>query len=158
MAIAFGCFALGAFVVPRSLAGMAVAVVAGFVFGGSGWVMLKVVGRPRVFDKRVGWYWKGSDPRIRADLEQRNDAVQLKRIHAVQILAKLIEFTGGESPSNTVETNYEINLVVDDGSRINVDAGGGDGHMYASYANSVGAFLNVPVLDGRYSRMSSQVF
>jgi hypothetical protein len=153
MATGFGCLGLGAFVAPHSLLHMAVAIIAGLLFAGFGLVVLKVVGRPRILDKRVGWYWKGSDPRNSADVGRRCDAVQLERIHAVQILAKLVEFTGGESPMNTIETNYEINLVIDDGSRVNVHAGGGDGRAFASDADSVGKFLDVPVLDGRYSRM-----
>lgn len=104
MTSGFGLLGLGAFVASHSLLPAAFAIVAGFLFFGVGLWMLKVLGARHVFDKRLGWYWKGSEPRNSGDVERRSDALFLMQIRAVQILAMEVEFSSVDN--RHVKTNY----------------------------------------------------
>ena len=107
-------------------------------------------GRPRVFDLETGWYWKGRKPRDAADLEQRNNCTSLTNVYALQILRETVHTsssgTGSDRSSGSTFDSYELNLVLNDGSRIN---GVEHGKIDATRRDAarLSEFLGVPVWD-----------
>ncbi len=85
------------------------------VFGGAGVAMLVWARRPRVLDADVGWFWIGSERE--RDVARRRGAVKLSRVRAVQLLGEEIESSSSDGGSDSSFTSWEINLVLDDGSR-----------------------------------------
>lgn len=107
-------------------------------------------GRRRVFDLDTGWYWKGRKPLAASEAEQRNSCTPLKNVHALQIVREKVRIsssgTGRNRTSSSTFYSYEINLVLNNGSRINViDHGRHD--VVQADAVRLGQFLGVPVWD-----------
>jgi len=108
--------------------------------------------RPIVFDRSVGWFWKGSRiPVSPAKTGQRKNAAPLEQIHAVQLISEYVRETRrrgrGWSPGKTSSyRSYEINLVLKDGSRINVVDHANLPRIQQD-AQQLGEFLDVPVWD-----------
>jgi hypothetical protein len=95
------------------------------------------------FDHGAGCFWKGgSTPVSVADTEYRNSAVPLAQIHAVQLIPKLPKDGSGLADYYS----YEINLVTQEGSRINV-VDHGDLDRIRQDARQLAQFLNVPLWD-----------
>ncbi len=131
----------------------------GLLLVGAGARMARSALQPRVFDRELGLYWKAKQPRgLNADdsendqekgrtLRRRQNSVALAQIHAVQVLQKTIDSHDGDIAGSGPYASFEINLVLHDGSRLNVCShGGGCGPIYAN-AKRLGDFLNVPVWD-----------
>ena len=119
----------------------------GLLVGGTGVVMKRVAGRPSVLDRRLGWYWMGPTPRDAADVERRKDAVLIKDVHAVQYLEKWFERFDSPAAGSTSHFSYEINLVMHDGSRVNVVNHGGQSCSLLPAASRTARFLDVPLWD-----------
>ncbi len=86
----------------------------GVVFGGLGAYLLWSGTRPIVFDQKLGLYWKGWGDATSGSIDPTKNLVPLERIHALQIISE--HCSGNE----TSFWSYELNLVLDDGTRINV--------------------------------------
>lgn len=112
----------------------------GLIFGGVGAGLYYFASRPRVFDRDAMWYWKGKRPLDRGEVERRADAAPLDVIHAVQLIR---EHCHGEERSYY---SYELNLVLDDGSRINV-VDHGKLSAIREDASRIADFVDVPVWD-----------
>ena len=129
------------FTVGAGLRGNVVPVLVGTVFAVAGGAMFYFGAAPIVFDKRKGSYWKGrtSPYDVRHTSELKHHA-PLGRIHALQIIS---EYVRGNKSSYY---SYELNLVLKDGSRINVvDHGSRSG--LRTDAATLSDFLGVPVWD-----------
>jgi hypothetical protein len=103
---------------------------------------------PRVFDKDMGFYWKGrSDPNLMVNPEYQN-CTKLSDIYAVQIISERV------SGNKSSYTSYEFNLVLKDGKRINaVDHGNYD--AVRQDAETIASFLNIPVWDATINGQKS---
>lgn len=113
----------------------------GTVFGVIGGVMLYYGTQPIVFDKQSGYFWKG---RKNPGEVYRTDAIkcwaELEEIHALQLIS---EYCSGDKSSYY---SYELNLVMKDGSRINVIDHGKHKRIRAD-AETLSEFLDKPVWD-----------
>ena len=96
---------------------------------------------PRVFDQRLAAFWRGRRELTPMELVARgNSSAPLSSIHALQLLSEYI------SGSKNSYTSYELNLVLNDGSRINV-VDHGNLERLRSDANRLSQFLDKPVWD-----------
>ena len=138
-ALALGVYGLvndvgaGPFIIIPLVVGCAFAALGGALF----WFMTRRV----AFDQQAGCFWKGGSTPVRysvADDEYGKNAVPLAQIHALQLIPKLSE--DGDYYS------YELNLVVKDGSRVNV-VDHGDLARIRQDARQLAQFLNVPIWD-----------
>lgn len=100
--------------------------------------------RPIVFDKSIGYFWKGWKVPQMYGKDNPKEAIRLSDIYALQILS---EFIRSEKSSYY---SYELNLVLKDGSRQNVIDHGKLEHMRKD-ATELSTFLGKPVweLTGR---------
>lgn len=103
--------------------------------------------RPTVFDKKMGYFWKGRK-RIKPmdGSEDPEDISSLKDIHAIQLIS---EFCSGDSEDNNVGsfTSYELNIVFHDGHRINI-VDNSEKAQIRKDAKTLSIFLDKPVWDG----------
>lgn len=117
-----------------------------FILGGN-FIMLFFLGRilynlstPIVFDKHKGYFWRGRKPPYEApNTDQLKDACHLSDIHALQLILKRCTNQGNYS-------SHELNLVLHDGTRINVLDHGELAHIRAD-AKVLADFLDVPLWD-----------
>jgi hypothetical protein len=112
----------------------------GLLFFAVGIGIYRFSSTPRVFDKDIGFYWKGrTDPNLMINPEYQN-CTKLSNIHAVQIIAERVR---GNKNSYT---SYEFNLILKDGKRINaVDHGNYE--AVKQDAETIASFLNIPLWD-----------
>jgi hypothetical protein len=111
----------------------------GLVFAAIGFGMLYFLARPTVFDRNLGWFWKGPvAARTERDFHKLKFAVPLNNIQALQLLAEHV------SGSKSSYYSYELNLVLKDGRRINVMDHGNQDALRAD-ADKLASFLGVPV-------------
>jgi hypothetical protein len=95
---------------------------------------------PILFDKQIGFFWKGHrSPRKVSDRRQLKKCAKLEDIHALQLLQNFNMMK--DSPSFT---SYELNVVLEDGRRINVTNHGDRAHTVKS-AKTLSVFLDRPV-------------
>lgn len=90
---------------------------------------------PVVFDRQVGAFWKGR--RVPVGRGRTRRSTPLETIHAVQLLDELVNF-------KTIFVSYEINLVLEDGERLNVVDHGNESRIVAD-GEALAAFLGVPL-------------
>lgn len=69
-----------------------------------------------VFDKRKGYFWKGSNQLFEGDIGI--DYVKLERIHALQLITGIVRVETRRGPY--YDKKNELNLVLDNGERMNV--------------------------------------
>jgi hypothetical protein len=97
--------------------------------------------KPVVFDKHSGHFWKG---RRNPDLVFNKDSIktwtQLGKIHALQLISEHV------SSSKSSYYSYELNLVLEDGERLNV-IDHGKLTKIREDANTLSQFLGKPVWD-----------
>jgi len=93
---------------------------------------------PKVFDKQIGYYWTTWNSPTRA---VQGKSVELNRICAVQIIFEKV----GPSAGHEDVPIYQLNLVLEDLSRINVVAHGNVPKIEEE-AKQVSSFLEVPVI------------
>jgi len=116
----------------------------GLVFAGIGGGMLYVMTRRAVFDKDSGYFWRGRrDPQMALLGAPPGEFTPLTTIHAIQVLSERCQ-SGGES-SDTYYS-HELNLVLQDGTRVHVVDHGSRAHIRDD-ADALGKFLGVPVWD-----------
>lgn len=89
----------------------------GAAFATIGGTMLVFGTRPIVFDKTIGWHWKGHrKPTDVFDTNELKQAVRLEEIHALQLIREYVP--GGRNSSGYY--SYELNLILKDSSRLNL--------------------------------------
>lgn len=109
------------------------------VFMGIGFVLMYYP-RPRVFDKTLGWFWLGkSKLNQSADIRALKKRCELSEITALQLISERV------SGENSSYKSYELNVVLNDGSRLNV-MDHGDKVSIIADANMLADFLGVPIL------------
>jgi hypothetical protein len=116
-------------------------VAIGLVFAGVGAGLLRHATTPNVFDLRHGYYCKSRQkPELMMDPSKLKHYAELKRVHALQIIS---EHVRGDKKSYY---SYELNLVLDDGSRINV-VDHGNHLALRTDSETLAQFLNKPLWD-----------
>ena len=115
------------------------------LFLGAGIFIYRSWKTQRIFDKRLGYYWRGS-PRANAnDIQQFREFCPLKNVRAIQVLRECCDTPGNES-GTTAFYSYEINLVLKDKSRVNV-VDHGNVVLAQKDAKTLADFLDVVLWD-----------
>lgn len=112
--------------------------------------LLRIFMTPRVFDKTAGRYWKGRVQPGLASADNNKNSCELRQIHAIQLIKLSMGSDGGDEGDGSSKT-YELNLVLTDASRINVQCHGSLG-LIRSDAELLGKFLGIPVWDAILKR------
>ena len=103
--------------------------------------MLRSYSKPIIFDKMVGYFWKGWKKPDRYRVDQKiPGSVRLDDIHALQIVS---EYIRGDDKNYY---SYELNLVTKDGQRHNI-IDHGDRSDLVIDTNKLSDFLGKPVWD-----------
>ncbi len=108
----------------------------GLIFALAGGYILYHLYKPRVFDKQSGYYYKGYN--FKPNERELEHQFKLNTIAAVQIIGETIRDSDGSYGS------YELNLVLEDGTRRNV-VDHGSLKTIIDDAHIVSEFLNVPI-------------
>lgn len=113
----------------------------GLVFTAVGGWLFYSFAKPLIFDKTMGLYWKGwkSPKRYMAKMEEGVSS-RIGDIHAIQIIPELVR------SDNNSYVSYELNLILRDGSRMNV-VDHGDPIQLREDAQKLSEFLGVPIWD-----------
>lgn len=93
-----------------------------------------------VFDRRIGFYHKGFKPLGDSYPREGKNCARLNNIHAVQVISEIIR------SKNSRYRSYELNLVLNDGKRINV-IDHANQEAVRKDAALVSKFLEIPVWD-----------
>ena len=116
-------------------------LIFGLIFAIVGGVLLYFSTKPIVFDKTYGYYWKGrKEPSQTYDQGVKKASAPLSDIHALQIISERV------SSSKSTYYSYELNLILHDGSRLNV-IDHGKLLSIREDAQKLASFLGVPVWD-----------
>lgn len=116
-------------------------LVMGLVFAVVGGGLFYYVTTPIVFDKYKGSFWRGrKGPDDVSDRRELKHYTELENIHALQLLS---EYCSGNKSSYY---SYELNLVLKDGSRINVIDHGNQKKLRED-AQTLSGFLGKPLWD-----------
>jgi hypothetical protein len=116
-------------------------VLFGLIFFAAGSWLFYTFAKPVIFDRTKGMYWKGwKAPKGYLAQDSVKEGSRIGNIHAIQILA---EFVRGDKSSYY---SYELNLVMKDGSRMNV-IDHGSAIKIREDAKILSEFLGVPVWD-----------
>ncbi len=119
----------------------AVPLLIGAVFAVLGVLMFYWGTAPIVFDKGVGYFWKGrKSPQDVLEVSSLKKCARLDRIHAIQLIAEWV--TTGKSSFYS----YEINLVLEDARRMTV-IDHGNLKWIREDAGKLSQFLGKPVWD-----------
>lgn len=111
----------------------------GLVFAFVGYMLLVHYIVPIAFDKKNGYFWKGrKSPDYIVNVDVIKHVVLLDNIHAIQLISERCK---GE---NGFYLSYELNLVLEDASRMNVIDHGNKTSIIQD-ANKLSFFLGVPV-------------
>jgi hypothetical protein len=114
----------------------------GLIFFAFGLYYLRFFSKPCVFDKQDGRFWKDTPTA---------GSHRLDAIHALQIIGHTYDFSGLSDTSgigyvDTTYRSYELNLVFEDGNRINA-VEHGKINILRRDAKSLSEFLGVPLWD-----------
>lgn len=116
------------------------------IFSGVGGFMRNQMKKPIVFDKNIGFYWKGyKAPSEVFNHAEIKDCLELKQIYAFQLLSERCSSSSSDGESSSYYS-YELNIVTHDGSRFNV-IDHGKVLDIRSDASTLGSYLDVPVWD-----------
>lgn len=117
------------------------AVIFGGVFTAVGVFALYFMTKPRVFDTFYGCYYKGrKKPKHDFESEKKHAITHLAKVKAIQIIPERIR------GKNASYFSYEINLVLNDGSRVNV-IDHGKHRAVSEDAQILATSLGVPLWD-----------
>lgn len=115
----------------------------GLIFTSVGGWMFYSYAKPVIFDKAKGMYWKDWKAPTRYLAEgNEDDSSRISNIYALQIIPELVR------SDNKSYVSYELNLIMRDGSRMNV-VDHGDPIQLREDAEKLSEFLGVPVWDAR---------
>ena len=114
-------------------------ILFGLLFTGAGVFMFYNFYKPRVFDKQLGFYYKSYklDPNQKSK-NNKNKPIRLKSIKAIQIIGEHVSNDKGSFKS------FELNLVLEDGTRRNV-VDHGNLKAIIGDAERLSEFLNIPI-------------
>ncbi|RLA75837.1 MAG: hypothetical protein DRG30_04125 [Epsilonproteobacteria bacterium] len=95
----------------------------GLIFMSVGAYLFYIAIKPIVFDKNDGYFWKGRvEPKnvlIKDSIV--DDWIALDKIHALQLINRYVRgSTDADGHRSSSYYGYELNLVLDDGKRLNV--------------------------------------
>lgn len=120
---------------------MMMPILFGLLFFTAGALMLYFAAAPAVFDKASGYFWKGrKSPQDVPDPRSLKNVVQMSQIHALQLLAEYVR------SDKSSYYSYELNLVLEDGKRLNVVDHGNQTKLRED-AKTLSEFLGKPVWD-----------
>lgn len=126
----------------------------GLVFGGAGgWMLLSAL-TPPAFDLTYGYYCKSrKKPEQMMDPSQLKHYATLDQVHALQLISEYCRSSGKNKSSYY---SYELNLVLKDGSRINI-VDHGKLSAIKKDAHILSEFLGKPLWDatGAYGNIST---
>lgn len=118
----------------------------GAVFLAAGIFILLLFLRPRVFNKNSNYYYKG----FRKNVNRENkNYVSLNRIIALQLIGETISSDNGSYKS------FELNLVLDDATRLNVVDHGNLKKLIID-TEILSNFLNVPIWHAESNKREKQ--
>ena len=123
----------------------------GLPFGGVfflvGYFIMRTWLTPRVFDRRLGFYWRGhkAPQQFKQFKSDKEASWPLQSIHAVQLISEYCPNNSSSRDSNSCYS-YELNLVFTDGKRVNV-VDHGNHALIGEDARSLADFLAIPVWD-----------
>jgi hypothetical protein len=113
----------------------------GVVFFSIGTILAYYGTRPIVFDKISGYFWKGQKrPNQYVEYQKPDLFVGLKDIHALQIISEYVR------SDKSSYYSYELNLVLENGNRINVVDHGRLIRLRED-VEKLSEFLNKPIWD-----------
>lgn len=116
-------------------------VAMGLLFSAIGVGMFYSALIPAVFDIGHGYFCKSRQkPERMIDPSKLKRYAELKRVHALQIISEYIK------TKKSSYYSYELNLVLDDGSRLNVVDHGNQSALQAD-ARTLAEFLKKPLWD-----------
>lgn len=118
-------------------------ILFGLVFFAGGSLMLYFSSKPIVFDKLMGLYWKSwkkPDQSLIYSANKSNDVIRLSDIRGLQLISEYVRSDKSSYHS------YELNLVLMDGSRVNV-VDHGNAVKLRNDAKILSEFLGRPVWD-----------
>lgn len=119
----------------------------GAFFSGVGIVIYRQFARGLVFDKSLGRYYLGKESG-RSKYTSSDTQGKLSDIHALQILTERVTSSSSKGGSSSYHS-FEINLVLNNGKRINV-MDHGKIEAIEDNAKELGRFLDVPVWRASY--------
>ncbi|MBW2360832.1 MAG: hypothetical protein JRG84_08015 [Deltaproteobacteria bacterium] len=121
--------------------GATVPLIVGTIFSIAGVCMWWYGNAPRVFDQARAMFWRGrKEPAMVGAGGEKGSSTPLSAIHALQLISEYV------SGNKSAYTSYELNLVLVDGSRMNVVDHGNLEHLRAD-AKTLAQFLNKPIWD-----------
>lgn len=110
-------------------------------FGGAGLAML-MMSKPFTFDKLRGVFYRGKQYGSNPTGKKKTQGL-ISEIHAIQLISERVH------SSKNNYTSYELNLVLKDGSRVNV-MDHGKGKEVENDAKRIARFLDVPIWQAEY--------
>jgi hypothetical protein len=126
--------------------GTIIGSIVGLAFALAG-IMIVAGGRRRcVFDRTTGMFWIGRrDPQLARPAKPeesvgRDKLLRLAQVYALQLIRTRVIF------DDSRDTNYELNLVLHDASRVSVVSHGEIKHLRGD-AQELSQFLGVPLWD-----------
>ena len=118
-----------------------VAFFLGLIFAALGGSLLRFGTASIVFDQRRGYFWKGRKaPDEILHTEALENFAKLEQIHALQLISEYCR------SDKTSHYSFELNIVLKDGSRINV-VDHGNQKKLRDDATALSEFLGKPVWD-----------
>ena len=119
------------------------------VFFVAGFILLRHSTKPIVFNKTTGYFWKG---RLK---ENENPAQKPLKVYcklidivALQIISERVKSSSSSSSGGSSSfRSYEINLILNDASRLNVIDHGKKGKLLED-AEKLAGYLGIPVWEG----------
>ncbi|TVR15890.1 MAG: hypothetical protein EA391_09345 [Balneolaceae bacterium] len=113
----------------------------GLIFVAVGGLIHYFYGRPIIFDKMKGFYWKGwKNPDHTTARVVTKNLLPLSEIHALQLIKEFVR------SDKSTYYSYELNLVLRDGTRVNV-VDHGNGKILKQDAQQLSSFLGKPLWD-----------
>lgn len=124
---------------------VAMPLIMGVIFVGVGGYLLWRWTRLRVFDRHLGYYWKGAATLKPHQLNDKVEHCRLFDIHAIQLISERCTSSSSDGRSSSYYS-YELNLVLNDKRRITVIDHGSLQYIRADAAE-LQRFLQVPLWD-----------
>ena len=120
-------------------------LIIGVVFLAASILLFRQSTRLVVFDRTLGLHWRGSQQPLDSS---ESDATRLHDVHSVQVISERVRSSSSSRSRRRHRSyySYELNLVLKDGSRVNV-IDHGDRRAVRSDAAQVAAFIGVPFWD-----------
>jgi len=116
----------------------------------AGVFLFRVSTKPIIFNKTTGYFWKG---RLKKNESPEQKALKeycrLREIVALQIISEYVRSSSSSSSGRSSSfRSYEINLILEDASRLNVIDHGNKIKLLED-AEALASYLGVPVWPGR---------